>query len=70
MKEELFILRLWDMFDGWIDVSKPVSKDEADKLFNEETNNGTRNTKYSDGDYYRVFPADTRMIVTPDFLGR
>ena len=68
--EDKFILRLWDMFDGWMDVSKPVSKEEADKLWNEKTENGTKMTKFDDGDYWKVFPADTHMIYTPEFLGR
>jgi hypothetical protein len=58
------------MFDGWIDLTEPVTKTEADRLWNEKTDNGKKNTKYSDGDYYRVFPADTKMIFTPEFLGR
>lgn len=67
---ELFILRLYDMFDGWIDVSEPMSKEDADKLWLSKTCNGTKMTKYADGDYYRVFPADTVMIHTPEFRGR
>ena len=71
MKEEKqYILRLWDMFDGWIDVSGELSKEEADKLYNEKTENGTKNTKYEDGDYYCIFPAGTRMFFTPERLGR
>lgn len=69
-KEGKFVVRLWDMMDGWIDVTGPLSKEEADKKWNEETKNGTRNTRYEHGDYYMVFPADTRMIYTPEFLGR
>jgi hypothetical protein len=60
---ELFVVRLWDGMDGeWMDVSGPVSKEEADKIWNEETKNGTHAASYNDIDYYRVFPADTRMI--------
>ncbi len=70
MEELLYIVRLWDMFDGWIDISKPISKAEADKLWNEKTCHGTINTKYVDGDYYAIFPADTKMVYTPEFLGR
>jgi hypothetical protein len=68
--DELYIVRLFDMFDGWIDVSDPVTKVEAFRLWNEHTNNGTYRTKYEDGDYYAVFPANTRMLVTPESLGR
>lgn len=59
---ELFIVRLWDGMDGiWCDVTEPVSKEEADRVWNEKTANGTKATKYGDIDYYRVFPADTTM---------
>jgi hypothetical protein len=68
--DELFIVRLYDMFDGWIDITKPVTKEEADRVWNEHTENGTENTKYADGDYYAIFPADTRMLFTPETLGR
>lgn len=67
---KLFVVRLYDMFDGWIDITGPLSKEEADKEWNKQTRNGSRNTKYADGDYYAVFPADTRMIHTPEFRGR
>ena len=69
-EEKLYVLRLYDMFDGWMDIGKPCTKAEADAAWNEKTDNGTKNTKYSDGDYYRVFPADTRMLHTPEFRGR
>lgn len=68
--DKLYIVRLYDMFDGWIDVSSALTKEEAEKVLAKCTDNGTRNTKYSDGDYYSIFPADTRMIFTPEFLGR
>ena len=64
------IVRLYDMMDGWIDVSGPVTPKEAERIYNEKTKNGTRNTKYADGDYYAIFDADTRMMMTPEFLGR
>jgi hypothetical protein len=67
---ELRIVRLWDMFDGWIDVTGPIPEHEAQRIWNEKTANGTRNRSYADGDYYRIFAADTRMRVTPEFLGR
>jgi len=70
LAQPLFILRLYDMFDGWIDVSEPCTRSEADAAWDKETKGGTKNTKYADGDYYKVFPADTRMIHTPEFRGR
>lgn len=65
-----FVVRLWDMFDGWIDITGAVTKAEADRILNEKTENGTKNTKYADGDYYSIFPANTRMLVTPETTGR
>lgn len=70
MKTEKYIVRLFDMFDGWIDIQDNLTKDEADQLLAEKTNNGTKNTKYEDGDYYAIFPSDTKMLVTPERLGR
>lgn len=66
----LFIVRLYDMFDGWIDVTGPLSKEEAQEKWNELTFNGRKMTKYADGDYYAIFPADTKMLHTPEFRGR
>lgn len=65
-----YVVRLFDMFDGWIDISKAISKEEADALWNERTKNGTQKTKFADGDYYAIFPANTTMVFTPEFLGR
>lgn len=69
-ENEPCILRLYDMFDGWIDISRHDNYAEALKVWNKKTEGGTRKTRYSDGDYYDIFPANTRMIVTPEFLGR
>ena len=68
--ERLYVLRLFDMFDGWMDIGSPVTKAEADAAWNKKTKDGTRKTKYADGDYYKVFPAGTCMVVTPEFQGR
>lgn len=65
-----FTVRLYDMFDGWIDILSGVSEEEAMTRWLEETNYGKENIQYSDGDYYRIFSADTKMVVTPEFLGR
>ena len=51
MKNEKFIVRLYDGFDNeWIDVSSP-----------NKTKNGAEKTKFNDIDYYDIFPADTIM---------
>ena len=58
-----YVVRLYDGFDGyWMDVSKPMTREEAKGILSERTKNGTKNTCYDDIDYYSIFPADTRMI--------
>ena len=58
-----FVLRQWDGMDGcWSDCSDaPVTADEALALWNERTNGGTERVKFSEIDYYRIFPSGTRM---------
>jgi len=61
--EKLYVVRLYDGFDNiWMDVSKPLPYDEAHKILMEKTKDGTKNTKYDDIDYYKMFPADTTMM--------
>lgn len=61
--EPTFIVRHYDGFDGdWLDITDPLPWEEAKAVWNERTNNGTKNTKYDDIDYYKVFPSDTRML--------
>jgi hypothetical protein len=66
MENELegkFIIRLYDGFDHcWTDVTGPLTAEEADKKFAELTDNKTKMTDFSDIDYYRIFPADTKMV--------
>jgi hypothetical protein len=45
-----------------MDVSEPVPIGEANRIWNEHTKNGTEGTTFDDIDYYKIFPADTRMI--------
>ena len=60
---DLFVVRLFDGFDFvWMDVSDPVSKEEATRIWNEKTKNGTEQIAFKEIDYYAVFPADTRML--------
>lgn len=64
----MYIIRLYDGFDNqWLDISKPVSMKEATDIWNEHTNNGTKHICYNDIDYYKIFPADTRMIFSNGF---
>jgi hypothetical protein len=68
MTERLYIVRLYDGFDNqWCDVTMPVSRAEAERVWNEYTANGTRAKEYADIDYYRIFPADTKMVFSDGF---
>lgn len=59
----LYVVRHYDGFDNdWMDVSKPIPWEEALALWNKETEDGTKKTRYRDIDYYKIFPSDTRMV--------
>ena len=64
------VVRLWDMFDGWMDISEPIGWGEALAMWNDHTDDGSKNTSYGDGDYYDIYPADTKMLMTPESMGR
>jgi hypothetical protein len=67
-KDELFVVRLYDGMDNqWIDVSKPLPYDEANKIWLENTEGGTKKITYDEIDYYRIFPADTEMLYSGGF---
>lgn len=70
MSEQKYVLRLFDMFDGWIDIKDNLTESEAQKLYDKKTVFGTVKTEYSSGDYYKIFPSGTKMVVTPESLGR
>ena len=56
MAEELWVVRLFDGFDNeWMDITEPVSKTEADRVWNERTKNGTEKVDFNDIDYYKKF---------------
>jgi hypothetical protein len=58
-----YIVRHYDGFDhDWMDVSKPLTWDEAVIVWNKKTKDGTSNTRYADIDYYSIFPSDTKML--------
>jgi len=58
-----YIVRLYDGFDNeWIDITKPISKQEAQKVWNKLTENGTKKICYDDIDYFKIFPADKLML--------
>jgi hypothetical protein len=51
----MYKVRLYDGFDNeGIDVSKPVSREEAEKIWLEKTKGGTKNTCYNDIDSYVI----------------
>lgn len=61
-KEEKFVVRLYDGFDNeWMDVSEPVSREEAERIWNEKTKGGKEKTTFDDIDYYHIFPANIIM---------
>jgi hypothetical protein len=58
-----FTVRLYDWYERrWIDCKRGVSWDEAVAEWKKETDDGLKMACYGDGDYYNIFPADTRMI--------
>lgn len=62
MTEQLYRVRFYDGFDNiWMDVSKPVPLEEAERLWREYTDDGKVKASFDDIDYYRIFPADTVM---------
>lgn len=67
MPGEKYVVRLWDGMDGvWIDITKPLSYDEARKAWNEKTKNGTEKTCFGDIDYFEIFPSSTTMLYSGD----
>jgi hypothetical protein len=60
-----YTLRLHDKYDRcWVDVigAINVDKEVAEEIYNKETKNGTQFTKFEDGIYFKIFPADTKML--------
>jgi len=62
MEPQLFIVRLYDGFDHeWMDVSDPMSYEEAKRVWDKKTDDGTHHITFDQIDYYEIFPADTIM---------
>ena len=60
---DLFIVRFYSGMDGlWVDITEPVSKEEANRVWNDRTENGIKKTCHDHIDYYRIVPADTKML--------
>jgi len=67
----VFTLRVWDGMDGcWCDVVANVDLAFALRAWCERTADGTKATSYSDIDYYKIFPADTKMLWADGFTMR
>lgn len=63
-KDGLFTVRLWDGMDGcWTDLSEAtgVPAEAALLIWNKRTDDGTKKVSFKEIDYFRIFPADTRM---------
>lgn len=67
--ETLYVVRLWDGFDGeWMDVSEPLPKGEAEQLAGDKnearigSGAGNRHGNFNEIDYYKAFPSSTKMI--------
>ena len=58
-----FTVRIWDGMDGcWTDVVAGVDAEAALATWLQKTAGGTRNVRFDEIDYYRIFPVDTRMV--------
>ncbi len=58
-----FVVRLWDGMDGtWCDCGEPHALLEgALAVWYQRTERGTKKVAFNEIDYFRIFPADTRM---------
>jgi hypothetical protein len=59
-----FTVRLFDGMDGcWCDLDEAtnVTGDVALKVWSKKTKKGTKKVAFSEIDYFRIFPEDTRM---------
>jgi hypothetical protein len=61
--DDRFTVRVWDGMDGcWCDVIAGVDLGFALRAWCEKTENGTVKTSFRDIDYYRIFPADAKLL--------
>lgn len=65
-----YIVRMYDKHERrWFDISASgLTLQEAAELWDEKTNGATEHTRYEDGHYYEVFPADTTMLFSPEVM--
>jgi len=68
--EPLFTLRMYDYYDGWIDIATNLSAEQVEERWLERTKGGTENFKFTGttGHYYDIFPANTRMFWNSEVL--
>ncbi len=72
-EEKLYTIRLWDYFDGWIELieGKPAPYEEILRRFNVLTKNGTEKAVEDfRGGYYAIFPANTTMIFSSKWMDK
>jgi hypothetical protein len=65
----LWVVRLWDGFDGiWMDVSEPMSEEAAKELAGDKNEQrlgsgaGNREGSYNEIDYYKAVPCAMKMF--------
>lgn len=65
----VFTLRVWDGMDGvWCDVVANVDLGFALREWCKHTKDGTEHTKFDDIDYYKIFPADTKLMYSGGYM--
>ena len=66
-----YVVRCFDYFDGWFDVTGPVSREGADRELSARTQGGTEHTHYTQGGhYYQIFPANTSMVYRAEVMDK
>ena len=61
--DQTYIVREYDGFDNsWIDLSDVLSREDALIFWNSKTQDGTKNIRFDDMVYYKIFPGNTRML--------
>lgn len=70
--EKKYIVRCWDYYDGWYDITGPKSYEEAQAEWNKHTKNGTEHSSSKDFNtfYYHIFPADTTMLWSSEWMDK
>jgi hypothetical protein len=62
-RHQTFVVRVWDGMDGcWTNCTGEVDRDEALRVWAQETGDGTHHVSFHQIDYYAIFPGGTRML--------